>query len=342
MPVMSSRQRVLTALRCAQPDRVPYCEWAIDPSLAAQLMGWPSPAGDIDLDARSFTVDEMIALADRLCLDNLTVGIRAPVFSEKIRGKDGRIFYGHGLIKSEADLDKIVLPDPRSDALYAKAEAVIKRKGERAAVLSTRLGIFPAMLSMGIDTFVYALYDNPRFAETVMDIYFDWAKAVVERACQMGFDVIVSTDDHAFNTGPLLSPALFRQFVIPRYQRVAKSITIPWVMHSDGNVMPILEDILSLGISGLHPIEKGAMDIQGMKRDYGRRVCLLGNVDLNILGIGTPQQTDDEVKWLIREIAPGGGYIASSGNSLASYLQPANVIAMSQAIRKYGQYPIAV
>lgn len=342
MPVMSSRQRVLTALRCEQPDRVPYCEWAVDPSLAAQLMGWPPTSGDIDLDARSYTIDEMIALADRLYLDNLTCGIRAPVFCEKIKGQDGRIFYGHGLIKSEADLDKLVLPDPREDALYAKAEEVIKRKGERAAVFSTRIGIFPAMLSMGIDTFSFALYDNPRFAETVMDIYFDWANAVAERVCQMGFDVFVSTDDHAFNTGPLLSPAQFRQYVIPRYQRVAKKITIPWVMHSDGNVMPILEDLLSLGICGLHPIEKGAMNIQHMKRDYGRRICLIGNVDLNILGIGTPQDADDEVKWLIREIAPGGGYIISSGNSLASYLQPANVMAMSRAIRKYGEYPIVV
>ena len=340
MPDMTSRQRVLTALRCEQPDRVPYCEWAIDPSLAARIMGWPLPAGDIDLDARTYTVDERLALADRLHLDNLTVGVRAPVYSEKIRGQDGRIFYGHGLIKSEADIDKIVLPDPHSDALYADAEAMLRRKGERAAVLSTRLGIFPAMLSMGIDVFSYALYDNPRFAETVMDIYFDWAQAVAERACQMGFDVLVTTDDHAFNTGPLLSPALFRQYVMPRYQRVAKSITIPWVMHSDGNLMPILEDLLSLGICGLHPIEKGAMDIRHMKSTYGGRVCLLGNVDLNILGLGTPQAVDDEVRWLMREIAPGGGYIISSGNSLASYLQPANVMAMSRAIQKYGQYPI--
>jgi len=340
---MNSRERVLAALRREQPDRVPYCEFAIDRSLASRLMGWPEPADAIiDLDARIYTVEERKALADFLHMDNITYVIRAPVYAQKVAGQDGRLFYGEGLIKTEADLEKIKLPDPHDDALYAEAEEFIKNKGDYAACFGTRIGVFPAMLSMGIDTFSIALYENPRFAETVMDIYFDWAAVVAERICQMGFDVFVTTDDHAFKTGPILSPALFRRFVIPRYRRVRKKITIPWVMHSDGNVMPILEDLLALGIAGLHPIEKGAMDIRQVKRDYGRRLCLLGNVDLNILGLGTPEDVESEVRGLIRDVAPGGGYIISSGNSLASYLKPENVIAMSQAIQKYGHYPIAV
>jgi uroporphyrinogen decarboxylase len=67
---------------------------------------------------------------------------------------------------------------------------------------------------------------------------------------------------------------------------------------------------------------------------------VLGNVDLNILGNGTPQDTDREVKMLIREVAPGGGYILTSGNSLASYLKPNCVLAMCEAVKKYGSYPI--
>jgi uroporphyrinogen decarboxylase len=66
----------------------------------------------------------------------------------------------------------------------------------------------------------------------------------------------------------------------------------------------------------------------------------MGNVDLVTLGNGTPGQADEEVRTLIRDLAPGGGYIMSSGNSLASYLKPDCVMAMSQAIEKYGLYPI--
>jgi uroporphyrinogen decarboxylase len=56
--------------------------------------------------------------------------------------------------------------------------------------------------------------------------------------------------------------------------------------------------------------------------------------------MGTPEETDREVKGLIRDLGPGGGYMISSGNSLASYLKPENVLAMSKAIQKYGKYPI--
>jgi uroporphyrinogen decarboxylase len=122
---------------------------------------------------------------------------------------------------------------------------------------------------------------------------------------------------------------------------VAEKITLPWIIHSDGNILPFLDDLLSLGISGLHPVEKGAMDIRALKKRYGSRLCLLGNIDLNILGIETPLEVEAEVRGLIRDVGPSGGYIVTSGNSLAGYLKPENVIALSEAVQKYGQYPIS-
>lgn len=341
MVIMSSRERVLSALACQQPDRVPFFELGIDAGLGARLMGWEGPEpGVIDLDARNQTVTEARALATYLGLDNITVALRAPVYCERVPGQDGRLFYGEGLIKTEADLERIRLPDPYDDRLYARAEEFVRNKGDFAVCISTRIGIFPALLSMGLPAFSIALYENRRFLDAVLDLYFGWTEVVAERVCQMGFDVFVSTDDHAFNSGPFLSPQVWRELIIPRYQRVVKKITIPWVMHSDGNLMPIVDDLIGLGIRGLHPNEKGAMDIRYMKRAYGERICLLGNVDLNLLGMGTPAEVDAEVRALIHDIGPGGGYMVSSGNSLASYLNPTNVLAMARAVRKYGLYPL--
>jgi len=135
---------------------------------------------------------------------------------------------------------------------------------------------------------------------------------------------------------------VFHDLVLPRYQRLAKKVALPWVIHTDGNIVPFLEDLISVGIAGLHPIEKGAMDIRHMKRTYADRLCLLGNVDLNLLGMGSPAAVDLEVRELIRDVAPGGGYIVTSGNSLAAYCLPDNVMALAQAVRTYGQYPIRV
>jgi len=338
---LTSRERVLAALRCEEPDRVPYCELAIDRALAQKLMRWGAPTTQAaNLEANTFSVEEAKAIASFLKLDNISYIMRAPTYAQKTVGKDGRLFYGDGLIPTRAELPMLELPDPHDDALYAEAEQFANEKGDYAACFVTRIGIFPTMLGLGLENFSIALYEDRSYVETVLDRYCDWTAVVAERVCQLGFDMFASTDDMAFKTAPFFSPAVFEELVLPRYQRVAEKISLPWVVHSDGNMLPFLDGLLSVGIAGFHPNEKGAMDICAVKRQYGKRLCLLGNVDLNILGMGTPAEVDAEVRWLIREIAPEGGYIASSGNSLAGYLQPENVIALSQAVQKYGRYPI--
>jgi len=340
---MTSRERVFTALGRREPDRVPYCELGVDRALAQRVMGWGAPASQAsNLEANAYTVEEAKALAGLLALDNLSYVLRAPVYAHKEAGQDGRLFYGEGLVKTEADLAVLQLPDPTDERLYAGAETFLKQTGDFSAWFVTRIGIFPTMLSLGTENFCLALYDNRPFVEEVLDRYVDWMVVVAERVCAMGFDVFVSTDDMAFNTDPFFSPAVFRDLVLPRYRRVAEKITIPWFIHSDGNILPFVDDLLSTGVIGLHPNEKGAVDIRQVKRTYGDRACVLGNVDLNLLGMGSPEAVDQEVRELIRDVGPGGGYIVTSGNSLAGYLIPENVLALSHAVQKYGRYPITL
>jgi len=338
---MNSRERVLTALRREVPDRVPYCELGVDRALAARLLGWPGPGSQAaNLEANTYTVDEAKAIAETLHMDNISYVLRAPIYAQKRAGVDGRLFYGAGMIESEADLSLLELPDPYDDALYEEAAAFAQAKGPYAACLVTRIGIFPTMLSLGLERFSIALYENRSLIETVLDRYCDWTAVVAERVCKLGFDLYISTDDMAFKSAPYFSPRVFRELVLPRYWRVREKITLPWVVHSDGNLTPFLDDLVELGIAGLHPLEKGAMDIRAVKRDYGDRICLLGNVDLNLLGMATPDEVDREVRELIRDVGPGGGYIVTSGNSLAGYLLPENVVALAEAAQRYGRYPI--
>jgi uroporphyrinogen decarboxylase len=339
---------VLTALTCGVPDRVPRVEFGVDLALIEKLMPPgafpPRPDGGSAacLEHNLFSVEESKAIARRLHLDNISYTLRAPVYAHRREGADGRPFYASGMIGGEEDLGLLRLPDPHDDALYADAAEFARQKDDYAACFVTRVGIFPTMLSLGMRNFSYALYDNLQFVETVLDTYCDWTAVVAERVCQLGFDVYLSTDDMAHKHGPFFSPQVFRDLVLPRYKRVAEKIALPWVIHTDGNVRAFVDEFLEVGVMGLHPIENGAMDIRQMKRDYAGRLCLLGNVDLNLLALGTPEEVDREVHDLIRDVGPGGGYIVASGNSLASYLDPANVLAMSEAVLKYGAYPLAL
>ena len=340
---MTSRERVLAALRREEPDRVPYCELAIDRVLAQQILGWgESDDQAANLEANAYTIEEARMVAEFLKFDNLSYCLRAPVYAHKISGQAGRLFYGEGMIQTEADLSLLELPDPYADELYAEAERFVTQKGDYAAWFVTRLGIFPTILSMGFENFSLSIYENRSFVEEVLDRYVDWMVVLADRMCRLDFDVFVTTDDMAFNTAPFFSPEVFRELVLPRYRKVAEKITLPWIIHSDGNILPFLDDMLDLGIAGLHPLEKGAMDIRDMKQRYGDRLCLLGNVDLNLLGIGTLEEVENEVSGLIRDIGPGGGYVVTSGNSLAGYLRPENVVRLSESVQKYGRYPLSI
>lgn len=340
---MTPQERVAAALSLEEPDQVPWIELFVDPYLAEMLLQWGGPNNQtFSLEENQYNWEQAIQLSSYLGLDNIAYIMRAPVYAQLDEGKDGRLYYGKGMIQTEADLDLIQFPDPYDEALYTEAEEFTTNKGDYSAWFVTRIGLLSVMLGMGTEAFSFALYDNRPLVEKLLDIYCDWICVVAERVCKMGFDVFCSTDDMAFRTNTFFSPAIFKSLVMPRYERVKEVINLPWVIHSDGNMMPFIDELMNLGIAGFHPNERGAMDIRLMKSTRGDRLCLFGNVDLNILGLGSPEEVDSEVRELIRDVAPGGGYVISSGNCLAGYLKPENVLAMREAVRRYGHYPIQV
>ncbi len=338
---MTSRERVLTALKLKQPDRVPWVESSVHNNLVEKLLK--------RTDFEKASVTQLFTLPgarfspavfEVLAIDNTNFSVAPPRFvkSQNVEGMDIII---DGLIKTEADLAKIVLPDPESDDFYKPAREFVAKYKEsnKALCITTRMGVSNTYLSMGIEHFSLQLYENRDFVLKMMDIFIDWACKAVKKINELGFDFMIIPEDLAWKQGPMFSPKMFRELFLPRMKKVADKIKIPWIYHSDGNLMPILDDLLTLGMNGLANIEPNAMDINELKKKYGRRVCLVGNIDLHYtLTQGTPEETEAEVKKRIQEVGKGGGYILASSNSLTGYCKPENVLAMHRALLKYGSY----
>ena len=351
----SSRERVLTALRCQEPDRVPFLESVVDEPVALALLGRQQPEHLVtgELGAGQEPVFrgtllgspryEPIELVHTLGLDGF--GMYLFLRHEGVQKQvNGHTMVAGGRIKTRADLARIQLPDPDDPALYEPYRRFVEqhRSSGLALFCFLNLGSDPAILGMGFETFAIALYDDRTLVEDLFEMYTDWYARATRHLCELDFDFLWFGDDIAFKTAPYVSPKIFRQLFVPHYRRVAEQITKPWIFHSDGNLVPILDDLLDLGMNGLHPIEPGAMNLTELKRRYGGRLCLVGHISVDTLGRGTPQEVDRLVKEAIRIAAPGGGYVAGSSNSVAYYCQPENVRAMQQAILKYGRYPIHI
>ena len=170
---MTARERFLCALNRKEPDRVPYFELVIDRSIAYKLLGEKPPDGFVETGPSNLDVELEKRISRLLHRDCICYGWRAPVPTQLISGKEGRVFYGDGLVKSEEDLDKLTFPDPHDDALYEPAREFVRKKDEFAAVFVTRAGVSPSMLCMGQTAFTYAMYDDPSLVDEIVRRYTD-------------------------------------------------------------------------------------------------------------------------------------------------------------------------
>jgi hypothetical protein len=318
---------VLAALRLEEPDAVPWVELAVDWNLGRKVTGLAAEASVFEL-TRALGMD---AVGYWGCLCPYSVKMAA--------ASTGRGFVTGGAIGSEADLDKLNLPDLEGLGRYEEAARFLEGAGELATYAVLWLGIDPTWHALGIEGFSYALYDGEGLVEKVLDRYVEWSIPIAERLSGLGFDFIWAADDIAHSQGPFFSPKTYREVILPRIRRVAERIRKPWAYHSDGNLLPIIEEYLGLGMNAMHPFEPYSMDVFEFKQNYGERVCIIGNVDINTLTLGSPQDVEYEVKEKIQRLGRGGGYCISSSNSIPAYAKAENLAAMAEAIRRYRRLP---
>lgn len=350
MGKVTGRERVLAALRQEEPDRVPYMELLVDEGFGLRLLGRP-PAAAPPLMSGTAPVTcaffggqsyEPVELAAAMGLDGYCMSIQPRIyFATKVAG--GQTYVVDGLIKRRADLKLVDLPDPDDERIYEPAREFLARYRPYGQAIGCfiNLGSDPVLLSMGWEGFSYALCDDRALVEALFDLYTDWYARAVKHICRLGFDFIWAGDDIAAKDGPLVSPRLFRELFLPYWRRVAEAISLPWIFHTDGDFLPVLDDLLSLGMNALHPLEPDAVDIGALKRRVGARVTLVGNIDINVLSMGSPAEVEQLTRATIRQAAPGGGYILSSSNSVTNACRVENVLAMVRAGREYGRYPLA-
>lgn len=120
---------------------------------------------------------------------------------------------------------------------------------------------------------------------------------------------------------------------------------VPVMMHSDGNIRPLLDSIVAdTEINAYHPIERGTgMDLREVKQSFGHKICLIGNVDnKTTLVTGSVEDVRSEAIECIKAAAPGGGYILASDHSLKDDMPNENIFALYETGREYGKYPISV
>jgi uroporphyrinogen decarboxylase len=175
-----------------------------------------------------------------------------------------------------------------------------------------------------------------------------WAREMLERALEhadrlidAGCDLIDVANDYAFNAGPFISPAHFAEFTTPYMKKLVRHIQnkgVKVIFHSDGNLMPVLDQILDIGPEMLQSIDPLAgMDIAEVKRLTYGRMALMGNVQCDFLQEGPDEKIAESAKYAIRHGSPGGGYVYSSSNTIFRGLPLKNYVFMVDCLHRQFQ-----
>jgi len=340
--------RFLTAVGGGIPDRVPQAEIHIDTEIKELVLGHPISTLQDEVD---FWVEAgydyvFVSTTGQLITDRTSeeplsdrpsgsVHVHRWAISGCGQVPNWQGFESHSWIK-EGEVD------------YSAVDGLRGLLPEGMLAVANQGPLYSGVCRlMGLESFSSALYEDPDLISAIYEKVGGLCVKIVEANAQKEWvGAIGLGDDIAYDKTLLTSPAVFRQYALPYYRRIGeicRRYRKPLIYHSDGNVLPVIDDLVQdVCISALHPIEPKAMDIRQLKRDYGSRVALMGKVEVDLLSRGTPDEVAAHLEELLRDAAPGGGYLLGSSNSITYYVPLGNYRAMLDTLEQFGSYPISL
>jgi uroporphyrinogen-III decarboxylase len=360
---MGARQRALAALNHEESDRVPIWTLVDNASVLRHFATEEADfeglgAGEVSLEFTPVNWDPLVRLqldaSKALGIDVMFLCEGGPInpFTRErneMKSKSTWETTYHALDEVASYTPKIPDYDEVAKNYVPFMRKAVEMAGEDVMIVDQQGTCLElAWSALGLPTFCMAMYDMPKEVSRILDAAAEACRvpAQVYADYKLSFAYQVS-GDIAFKGTTMFSPDFLRREYVPRLARQLeplKQAGIKVVYHSDGDVTAIIDGLIEAGVDGLNPIEPtSGMDLAAIKKRYGKNLVLVGNVDANVMTLGTPQDVEREVKRCIRDAGRGGGlFIDTGAGELMPWYPLENVVAMCEAVHRFGQYPISL
>jgi uroporphyrinogen decarboxylase len=235
-------------------------------------------------------------------------------------------------------------PNPNTlDEACWMLDLIRQRSGDRYFVMMHGDATYAIPSGDRMEAWCAWVYERPGEAEAEADRRAD---VMLEKAAKLrqhgGLDGFALCSDYCLNSGPFLRPEKFRQLVTPyltRLIREQREMGFYVIKHTDGNIMPILDDLVGSGPHALHSIDPQAgVDLAEVKRLVGDRVALIGNVNSGLLSSGSDAEVIASCRYALQAGMPGGGYIYSTSNCVYTGMPLSRYELMLDVWRREGWY----
>jgi len=245
------------------------------------------------------------------------------------------------------------MSDPTRIAHVREAARKLAEQNEYA-IMATPWLLFPferAHAMQGMDVFLLNMGLNPDFAKALLEKILQVCKELMGPfLAELGdnVDIIKIGDDLGTQSSLMISPKMYREFLKPIHadfiQFIKERTKAKVFFHTDGDVFPLIEDFIEIGVDILNPIQTSAgrmSDLPELKKRYGKELVFCGAIDTHrLLPYGTPEEVRQEVRRVIEILGPGGGYMVASVHTIMDDVPPENVLAMVDAVEEFGRYPL--
>lgn len=369
---MNSRERVLISIDHKEPDRVPVAV-TFTPQIAKSFFKrFHIPyklkkTGFSDYDNR-ISFNEILT---KLGNDVVVIGTTDPSgfmpreFSDHTFIDEWRIRYKvvsyyeeiveHPLknIETVRQLDQYFdeygFPDPNAKGRFDLAEKEIEKYSKDYAIIGDlETTMFEtSWYLVGMEKFLTDLIMKKDYTFELLDRVMEFHIEIGKKLTKLGCDIIWTGDDFGTQRGMLISPELWREIFKPRFRRVFKELkecnpNIKIAYHSCGSIVPIIPDLIEIGLDILNPLQPYASGMDGkiLKKEYGDRLSFFGGIDeQKILPFGSVKEVKGAVKKATFDLASGGGYILAPAHNIQPDTPMENVLALYEAVGEYGNYP---
>ena len=198
-----------------------------------------------------------------------------------------------------------------------------------------------AGMMRGLDRLLADTVLNPGFVEALLDRLAEYILTTIDRTADLDVDAMALSDDYGMQHAMQMSPDAWRRFIKPHVARMFARIHRAGkqcFLHSCGHIVPIIPDLIDIGLDILHPIQPEAMDVFELKRRFGRDLCLNGGIGTQrLLPHGTPTDVRDGVLACAERLRDGGGYILEPGITVLDDVPMANLLALIETARDLGR-----
>lgn len=336
----SDGKRIDTVFRMKIPDRVPNFEILVDNPTFSHIMERPMTASTLG----NIPPEDYLEFAEKTGQDVIGICLYfSPYYYEDDQGQIKPIDFR---IKNRNDFRRIVKPDISwiDDELTLLDQYVNALKDKNTG-LFVLLGSFLTSAYdriFGFENFMYTLFDDLQLIEEVLEMGANYYVEITKKVLERNLTFLFVGDDIAFKSTTLIDPNLLRKIWLPRLQRIfepAIKSNTPILFHSDGNIIEMIPDLINSGINALNPIEPYGMEIDQIKREFGRDIALVGNLDVGgNLSRGSTEDVRREAESLIDRIGTDGGLVLASSHSITKNVKPENFLAMIDTAHTYGRY----